>query len=179
MRTRTGAYLAEQRRGKHLTPQQLAAAVGYTNLAKGGNRILALERDGKVVDGLLDNVIDVLGVDRRQVQALVAEDRQRFEDDWNRWASEPVPPQLRYKALPAIWCGERLPEPVSRDDAIAFASARAMDTQRIYLLMWSRKEEIFCRPDGRTSARTIDVGEMPGPYTTLRGRGGKQGFIFG
>ncbi len=179
MRTRTGAYLAEQRQAKHLNPQQLAAAVGYTNLAKGGNRILALERDGDPVDGLLDKVIDVLGLDRRHVQALVADDRRRFEDEWNRWASEPVQPTLRFRAMPAIWCGERLPEPVSRDDAIAFARARAMETHRIYMLVWSRKEEILCRPDGRTSARTIDVGEMPGPCTTLRGRGGKQGFFFG
>ena len=41
MPTRTGAYLAEQRRIQHLSPQRLAALLGYTNLAKGANRILA------------------------------------------------------------------------------------------------------------------------------------------
>ena len=33
MPTRTGAYLAVQRRTQHLSPQRLAAALGYTNLA--------------------------------------------------------------------------------------------------------------------------------------------------
>jgi hypothetical protein len=110
---------------------------------------------------------------------LVAEDRQRFEDEWNRWASEPVAPTLRYKVMPAIWAGERLPEQVSRDDAIAFASARAVERHMLYLLVWSRNEEMLCHPDGRTSARTMDVGEVPGPFLRLRGRGGKQGFYFG
>ena len=70
MLTRTGAFLAEQRRTKQLSPQRLAAALGYTNLAKGANRILAVERDGNAVDGLLDNIINVLGLDHDQVYAL-------------------------------------------------------------------------------------------------------------
>jgi hypothetical protein len=179
MLTRTGAYLAEQRRVQHLNSHQLAAALGYTNLVKGGRRILALERDGTTVYGLVDKVINALGLDREFVRALVDEDRRRFEEDWQHWASEPVAPKLRCKVMPAIWVGERLPEHVSRDDAIAFARARAIQQQMLYLLIWSRKEEILCRPDGRTSVRTMDVGQIPGPFLRLRGRGGKQAFYFG
>jgi hypothetical protein len=83
MFTRTGAYLAEQRRAQHLNSHQLAALLGYTNLVKGARRILALERDGNAVDGLLDHIIKVLGLDQDHVHALVAEDRRRFEDEWN------------------------------------------------------------------------------------------------
>ena len=72
MRTRTGTYLAEQRRAQHLNTHQLAAALGYTNLVKGARRILGLERDGEAVDGLLDNIIKVLGLDPDHVHALVA-----------------------------------------------------------------------------------------------------------
>ena len=68
MPTRTGAYLAEQRRTKQFSPQRLAAAVGYTNLAKGANRILALERDGKAVGGLLEKIVNALGLDREYVR---------------------------------------------------------------------------------------------------------------
>jgi hypothetical protein len=42
-RTRTGAYLSEQRHARHLNTHQLAAALGYTNLVKGARRILALD----------------------------------------------------------------------------------------------------------------------------------------
>jgi hypothetical protein len=72
MRTRTGAYLSEQRRARYLNTHQLAAALGYTNLVKGARRILGLERDGEAVDGLLDNIIKVLGLDPDHVHALVA-----------------------------------------------------------------------------------------------------------
>jgi hypothetical protein len=88
MPTRTPAYLAEQRRTQHFSPQRLAAALGYINLAKGARRILALERDGNAVDGLLDNIIIVLGLDDH-VHALVAEDRRLFEEAWQRWVDEP------------------------------------------------------------------------------------------
>ena len=70
--------------------------------------------------------------------------------------------------MPAVWCGEPLPQHLSRDEAIAYASGRAVERQRIYILIWSRKEEIVCGPDG-----------IAGPYTTLGGHGGKQGFVFG
>jgi hypothetical protein len=94
-------------------------------------------------------------------------------------ASEPVTPTLRYKVMPAMWRRERLPAQVSRDEAIAFASARAVERKLLYLVIWSRKEEVLCYPDGRVSPRTMDVGEVPGPFLRLRGRGGKVGFCFG
>jgi hypothetical protein len=46
MQSRLGTYLADQRRARALTPQQLAAAIGYRNVSKGGNRIVALEAAG-------------------------------------------------------------------------------------------------------------------------------------
>ena len=120
MPTRTGAYLAEQRRTKHLSPQRLAAAVGYTNLAKGANRILALERDGRAVDGLLDKIINVLGLDHDHVYALVAEDRRLFEEAWQHWVAEPVEPELRRRLIPAIWGRAQMPKDRSRDEAGEF-----------------------------------------------------------
>jgi hypothetical protein len=73
MLTATGAYITEQRRARHLTLGQLAAAIGYTNVAKGARRILALERDGDPVAGLLEKVVHALGLDSHHVQELVAE----------------------------------------------------------------------------------------------------------
>src|SRR5439155_16781385 len=69
MHSRLGAYVAEQRRARHLNPQQLAAAIGYKNLAKGANRILALEQSGETAGDLLDKLVAVLGLDREHVYA--------------------------------------------------------------------------------------------------------------
>lgn len=178
MQTRTGAYLAAQRRTKHLSPQALAAAVGYTNLAKGANRILALEREGDAVDGLLDKIINVLELDHEHVHALVAEDIRLFEEAWERWVAEPVEPQLRRRMIPAVWGLAQIPKGLSRDEAIEFASARAVEKKSTYVLVWSRREEIWCYPEGGTLVQTMKVGEVAGPFTRIRGRRSR-GFIFG
>jgi len=113
MHSRLGAYVAEQRRARHLTPQQLAAAIGYKSLAKGGNRVLALEREGETAGDLLARLVAVLRLDSEQVQALVDEDRAAFAEAWDRWASEPVVPQMRYRVMPAIWCRAAVPDGLS------------------------------------------------------------------
>jgi hypothetical protein len=176
--TLTGAYVAEQRRAKCLTLGQLAAAIGYVNVAKGARRLLALERDGEPMAGLLDKIIPALDLDGRYVQELVAEDRRRFEDEWERWVTEAVEPQLRCRLIPAIWGGERLPTGLSRDAAVAFARSRAMERHLVYVLVWSRREAIWCYEDGRTGVCMMNVGEAAGPFTRLRGRGDR-GFTFG
>src|SRR6202166_1592277 len=157
MPTRTGAYLAEQRRMKHLSPQRLAAAVGYTNLAKGANRILGLERDGRAVDGLLDKIINVLGLDHDHVHALVAEDRRLFEEAWQQWVAEPVEPELRRRLIPAIWGRAQMPKGLSREGAVEFARTQAIESRLTYVLVWSRKEEIWCYPEGATLVKTMNV----------------------
>ena len=178
MPTRTGAYLAEQRRTQHLSPQRLAAALGYTNLAKGARRILALERDGNAVDGLLDNIINVLGLEHDHVHALVAEDRRLFEEAWQHWAGEPVEPELRRRLMAAIWGRAQMPKGLSREEAVAFAKTRAVKSRLTYMLVRSPKEEIWCYPDGSSGVVTMKVGEAAGPFTRLRGRGNR-GCIFG
>jgi hypothetical protein len=47
-----------------------------------------------------------------------------------------------------------------------------------YVLVWSRKEEVWRYPEGSTRVVTMKVGEAAGPFTRLRGRGNR-GFIFG
>src|SRR5436190_21448593 len=110
MRTLTGAFVEQQRRLQHLTLGQLAKALGYMNASKGARRIQALEREGRAVEGVLDGVVRVLGLDAAHVHHLDAEDRQRFRADWERWANERVEPALRFRPFAGVWCGEQLPK---------------------------------------------------------------------
>jgi hypothetical protein len=48
---RTGSYIAEQRRARHLNSHELAAALGYTNIVKDAGRVFALECAGVTVPG--------------------------------------------------------------------------------------------------------------------------------
>ena len=177
MLTRTGAYLTEQRRAKRLTRGQLAAAIGYTNIAKGARRLQALEREGRTVEGLLENVVRVLGLDPEHVKQLVNEDSRRFRAEWEAWCNEPVEPVLRFRPFAGLWCGESLPKGLSRSEAIAYARSRAVE-RITYVLVWNRREEVWCYPSGETYERLMNVGEVAGPFTWLRGHRNR-GFIFG
>jgi hypothetical protein len=127
---------------------------------------------------MLDTLVDVLGLDREHVRTLVAEDNLRFEQDWQRWADEPVEPQLRFRPFAGLWCGDSLPGTLSHEQAVAFARTRAAERRMVYVLVWSRKDEVWCYPDGTTHRQTMKVGEAAGPVTRLRGRGNR-GFVFG
>jgi hypothetical protein len=80
--------------------------------------------------------------------------------------------------MPAIWGRAQMPKALSRAEAVEFAKARAVEARMTYVLVWSRKEEIWCYPEGTTRVATMKVGEAAGPFTRLRGRGNR-GFIFG
>jgi len=176
MWNRTGQYLAAERQARHLTLGQLARAIGYTNVSKGARRIQALERDSVTVPDLLDRVVAALGLDPAHVHALVAEDRRAYAEAWERWASEPIAPELRFRPFAALWCGTALPKGLTHDAAIAYARQRAVTTGLTHVLVWSRKEEVWCYPDGTTGTGIMEVGQVAGPYSMLKG--GRE-FTFG
>jgi hypothetical protein len=53
-----------------------------------------------------------------------------------------------------------------------------VDRKRTHVLVWSRKEEVWCYPDGATRVDMMNVGEVAGPFTRLWQRGGNREFIF-
>ena len=71
-----------------------------------------------------------------------------------------------------------MPKDPSREESVEFAKTRTVEERLTHVLVWSRKEEIWCYPEGTTLVKTMDVGEAPGPLTRLPGRGNR-GFIFG
>ncbi len=174
MPSKTGSYIAAHRQSKRLTPQQVAAAAGFKNLASGGNRILALEREGVTpVPELLDHIVAILELDRDHVHALVAEDRRDLHDAHERWISEPVAPELRRRLMPAIWQRVQMPHSLSWAEAVEFAKTGAVDEKRTFVLMWSRRLELWCYPTGEVYERHKNVGDVVGPVARLRGRGGR------
>jgi hypothetical protein len=154
----TGAFIEEQRRLAGLSRSQLAVRLGYTNLAKGANRIVRLERDGELPPDLLRRIVSALALDAERVRLLVDADERRARQAWEQWADEPVAPVLRFRPLPAVWCGEALPVGLTRDEAIAHARARAVERQWRYVLMWNRRETVWCDPDGLSTTSAMNSG---------------------
>jgi len=146
--THLGSYLAAQRTSRRLTLGQLARRIGYRNLEKGSRRLQQLERDGRIVDGLLERVAAALDLNPEHIIALVEQDRRELEEAWQAWVSEPVEPQLRMRVMAAVWKREKVPTELSREGAIRYASARAVETQKGHVLMWNRGERIWCYRTG-------------------------------
>ncbi len=169
MRTQTGTYLAEQRLARRLTPQQLAAQVGYGNLAKGANRGLALERNAMDANDLLNRVVAALDVDRGYVQRLIEQDKRAWRERWEVWVNAPVTPQLIRRVIPAIWCRVQLADGLSKSAAVEHAKAQAVATGSAHALVWRRRETVWCHADGRVEMTVARMGEPNGPYMRLQG----------
>lgn len=152
MPTLVGAFIEEQRRLAGLSRSQLATLIGYQNVSKGASRITELEREGARTPDVLQRVVAALRLNEGDVLTLVEEDQRRAREAWKRWADEPVAPVLRSRPFPALWCGEALPVGLTRDEAIAHARSRAVERRWVYVLMWNRREVVWCDTDGRSHA---------------------------
>jgi hypothetical protein len=160
---RTGRYLAERRQARGFTRARLAAAVGYRNIGKGARRIVALERENAAVDDLVGRVVRALDLDPEHVRSLVEADRRDAVTAWERWADEPVEPELRFRPMATLWLRTPLPAGLSRAGAVAHASGRAVATRLTHVLVWSRRETVWCHPDGSTATGFAKPGEAGGP----------------
>ena len=52
-----------------------------------------------------------------------------------------------------------MPKDPLREEAVEFAKTRTVEERLTHVLVWSRKEEIWCYPEGTTLVKTMDVGE--------------------
>lgn len=169
MQNLTGVYIAQQRHARHLTLGQLAARAKYSNTSRGARRIAALEREGILVDGLLTRLIDALDLDRGYVQTLLADDLRAHQEAWVRWADEPVEPELRVRLLAAVWSRTPLPTGCSKGSALTYASDRARRTKLTHVLVWSRREEVWCYPNGSTGTNITTFDDTAGATSIIAG----------
>jgi len=77
MPTNLGNYFRQQRIEQGVPLQELARKVGYKNVSKGANRIVAFEKAGMVKDELLINLAEVLGIDLPKIEELMDQDQCR------------------------------------------------------------------------------------------------------
>src|SRR5690242_14922814 len=109
METHTGTYLAEQRKSRRLSREQLARRIGYQNLAKGARRLQDLEENGRTIENLLGQVVKALELDPQHVVGLVEQDRQE-DIHWKpgkHWVGTVDPEELHPKSA-------AVPEPCRR-----------------------------------------------------------------
>lgn len=158
MTTHLARYVQRAREARGLSPQALAALLGYRNLDKGANRVLALEREGQGSKDFLALLVRALDLQQMTVDTLVqvddAHDRMAFED----WAWAPVEPVLLVLPESALHTGIPLPLDAQHDEelALAFARREAVARAQRAALIWSRRVTHWIRADG-THFRTWAV----------------------
>jgi transcriptional regulator with XRE-family HTH domain len=170
-----GAYFREQRLQQGLTLGDLAQRAGYSNVSKGCNKIGRFELEGTITEELLVRLAEALHIDFATVERLVDQDRQ----EWEKWASEPVPMQLVARILPAVYSQVPLPADVTtQEQAEAFAREFAKQHGWRCCLVVSRRLSVWIGKGGEIEARTeARPGEPDSPGMTLRGS--RRPFLFG
>jgi transcriptional regulator with XRE-family HTH domain len=114
-----GRYVKKRRIELGLNTAELALKIGYTNPAKGMNRIIKLERDGIVHPDLLKKLIDVFKLDEDIVNKLISKDREAYEAEYERWLNEPVKMTYTIRVMPAVYLSYDIPSEVTSEEGVA------------------------------------------------------------
>jgi len=88
--TNLSRFIKEEREKQGLNYAEVSKMMGYKNINKGMRRIIDLEREGVVHPEVLEKIISALDLDQDYIDALVLKDRQEYEEEFEKWLSEPI-----------------------------------------------------------------------------------------
>jgi len=170
-------YVQAERVRQALTPQRVAATMGYRNINKGANKLLRFEESGFIDAEVFEKLIDALGLDPAHIHDLTEIDRREEADAWEQWVNTPSPMEMIVRIIPGIYVSEGLPgnltTPVA---AVEFASAYAANNNRKACLRLSRKESVWIDEIGAVRHEMTKPYAPNEPYMMIRG--GKCRFTF-
>ena len=159
---RVGELIRISREAHHLTRGQLAAAIGYRNLAKGSRRIHQAEIGEGATQTLVESLIARLDLDLVALGHAYSEDEREYHEGWSRWADTPIRPYLVLRLIPGFYSRTSLPENViSLEEAEAWVSAVVRFRHMRGCLVWTRRLSVWFEPDGSVSSRTKARPDVP------------------
>jgi transcriptional regulator with XRE-family HTH domain len=151
-----GDYFRARRLELGLTPGDVARRLGYQNLSKGARRSLDLEAGHRASADFLARLADLLGITPEAVRQLLERDRRAYVEAWERWASEPVPPQVVVRLLPGVFGTTLLPEGVTTpDDAVTFGQREARRLRKVVFVLLSRRVSVTIAESGEVTSRSV------------------------
>ncbi len=172
MESRLVEYFTKRRREKNLRLSETARRLGYKNINRGCNRLTEFEHEGRIRGDLLAKLAAVLDIDEATVQALLEEDRQRFADEWNQWASEPIRPYIVTRLIPGVYNSTAVPDELATlEEAEVYASAEGRRLHCQSWLVWTRRMTVCFDENGvRTKIRELGPGDQSAPLMRLGGK---------
>ena len=170
MTTNLSGYIKQERVKQGLNFGELAKLMGYKNISRGMRRAIDLEREGIVHPEVLEKIIEALKLDREHVNALIKKDREEYEEEFERWLSEPIQPYYILRIIPTIYqsCDIPINFP-TEDQIIEYVAGIAKEKQKQALLCLSRRENVSINEKGEVTGKfktTMD--NVNYPYTRIR-----------
>ena len=145
-------HLAALRQQRDLSPSQLAARLGASNLSKVGSLIRAFELGDPISDHWLQKLVAELQpapIELRHCleldQAVAAEEHERARLVWEAWADEPIEPFLSVRYSPGAGLVREIPRAFcnSREQAEDWAADQLMRCTYKGILTWTRRERTW------------------------------------
>ena len=128
-------------------------------------RLVHFEREGVRDRRLLQKVIAALDLDPQLVVGLL--DRQRAQElaEWNRWADEPVPPELHMRPFSGVWIRVPLPIEIAADElrATDYAKQLTIGRKEMRIVLAINRRVAYTFAGGQLVART----EATAPHESL------------
>lgn len=146
----------------------LAESAGYTNKSKWVNRICTFEREGIGEDDLIRRLVVALEIDLKELQQAV----QKDYEEWEAWASEPVPMEMIVWFIGAVFHINKIPEEVSssRELATEYARNYASENKLRVCLVLSRRESVWISDEGNARVSQTTPGVPNFPYASVGGK---------
>ena len=144
--------------------------MGYTNLNKGMRRIIDLEREGVVHPEVLEKIITALDLDQDYIDSLIIKDREEYEEEFEKWLSEPIEPYYTLRIMPSVYLSYDLPDYLSTEnEAAEYVAKIAKEKQAKAWVNLSRREKIYitekCEIRGKIK---ITIENVNYPYTRIK-----------
>jgi hypothetical protein len=172
MQNHLGSHFRARRLTLGLTPGDVARRLGYRNVSKGARRLRDLEAGQGAPADFLARLAAQLGVTPEAVRELSERDRREYVEAWERWASEPVLPQVVVRLLPGFFGNFRLPEGVTTPEAaVAHGQELARRLHKIVFVRLNRRESVTLNELGEVTSRSVATPDRDiGPSLRLGGK---------
>jgi len=170
VKTNLSRFIKEERVKQGLNTAEVSKIMGYTNINRGMKKIIDLEREGVVHPEVLDRIVKALNLDQDFIDLLVLKDREEYEEEFERWLSEPIEPYYTLRLMSSVYMSYDLPGNFSTEkEAAEYVAGIAKEKQKKALLCLSRRESVSINEKGEVTGKfktTMD--KVNYPYTRIR-----------
>ena len=168
MSNHIGQLVKNQREFMGLKKSELATRAGYSNISKGSRKITELERDGVLRPDLLEKLIKVLEISKKEFRKAYWKEKEEFEE----WLNVPVPMKMIVRYMPAVYVSHEIPDHIkTADDAAQYAKDFTSDKKNLKAcLVLNRRWSFWAEKGDGVWRETTYENQINRPYMSIGGQ---------